>query len=67
MAERDLNGSESLGLVAVALLCVAIGCYPNGALRLFLSDTDRLAIAVEPVSKSVHPQMDVLVSPTPVP
>jgi NADH-quinone oxidoreductase subunit M len=62
---RDLQPIEWGSLVAIAILCLYVGLFPARSMRLFQTDTDRLAKVVEPVSKQAHPSMDQLAATQP--
>jgi NADH-quinone oxidoreductase subunit M len=54
----DLGATELVALVPIAMLCLAIGVYPGAAVNFLKSDTDKMALALEPAVKVMHPSVD---------
>ncbi len=54
----DIGSVELTALVPIAALCLAIGVYPNSVLSFMKRDTDKMAAALEPAVKVLHPSVD---------
>jgi NADH-quinone oxidoreductase subunit M len=56
--QSDIGMVELSALIPIAALCLAIGVYPNSVLNFMKRDTDKMASALEPAVKVLHPRVD---------